>query len=110
MAENNAPNSNGSANNQKKPNNKFFSRQRFYGKRDSGPRQNAISFPIPHRTSSEHESDTSFNAFQIGGKKSPYSGWQLYFPEVGTYSQDFSRLYSQYLNIFIFQCTRTIYR
>lgn len=107
MADNPAPN-NAAANKKKKPNNQFFRmRNRFHN--DSGPRQRPVSLLIPQSSSSSHPTnntadsanETALNgstngnasvpptraaSFRINKRCGPYSGWQLYFPEIGNYS------------------------
>lgn len=103
MADNPAPN-NAAANKKKKPNNQFFRmRNRFHN--DSGPRQRPVSLLIPQSSSSsltsnntaDSANETASNgnssvpptraaSFRINKRCGPYSGWQLYFPEIGNYS------------------------
>lgn len=78
------------SNNKKTGNRNFFrARNRFYA---TGPRQNTVSVPIPQTISTETVGgayqpsvgpSTSSISFRIDKKSGPYSGWKLYFPEIG---------------------------
>lgn len=102
MAENQPSTSgagNNGGNNRKKPNgNNFFRmRNRFHNARDTGPKQRNVSMMIPSSTPHGSDSSSGYSSSSsspgsnapstsFGIKKTgPYSGWQLYFPEVGMF-------------------------
>lgn len=94
MAEN--PPANGAtANNARKTNNRNFFRMRNRVS-SAGPRPNTFSVLIP-QTSNTVTNQSGGGAlqplavaapqsisFQIDKKNGPYSGWKLYFPEIGS--------------------------
>lgn len=91
MAENPpANNANPTNNNRKTTNRNFFrGRNRFHA---TGPRQNTVSVPIPQPSSIEPIGGAyqpsagpapQSISFRIDKKSGPYSGWKLYFPEIG---------------------------
>lgn len=102
MAEN-PTNSNAAAPNKRNTtNNNFYRmRNRYQGNRNTGPKQRPVSLLIPQPASSSSTglsnrlSDSSSNiasgagqptetaSFRINRQSGPYSGWKLYFPEIG---------------------------
>lgn len=107
MAEN--PPINGAApNNRKTSSNNFFRmRHRLQNNRNSGPRQPTVSLLIPQSSTpsptnapssgfgssatpeSQGNSSTvprqPIASFRIDKNAGPYSGWKLYFPEIGIF-------------------------
>lgn len=74
-------------------NNFFRMRNRFQAKRDTGPRQSAVSLLIPTNSSSSTQNLSEQNSnvstpseprsITISNKQCAYTGWPLYFPEIG---------------------------
>lgn len=119
MAENPSRNNGTTGNNRKTSNNSFFRmRHHFQSNRNAGPRQPTVSLLIPqpsvlspansftngNNSATESQSGPSAiptpptTSFRIDKKAGPYSGWKLYFPEIGNSNmQTVTTLNSQYL-------------
>lgn len=114
MAERNNNGGDNTSNKKKTLNNNFFRmRNRFHNNRNTGPRQNAMSFLLPSGSPSSTTSDstsnttsteasTSLTSFRINKKTIPYVGWQLYFPEIGNFDIESDLFFSFSFKYFIF--------